>query len=251
MTERVEKTVSFLREKLEESPYFEKDPAAGAYRLEHTFRVARIGREIAEKEGLPVENMVLACLLHDISYCREFQNYEEWLGHGRASARIARPFLAELGLGSAEIEEICYGIAIHVDDKAEFPGERSAFALTVGDADNIDRFDVYRLYETLENAKFSAMPLAEKAAYVEKTLGQLEGYASLPFATETAAALWRERIGFYQEFYRRLRNQLSASTAEGGTCSAGKTARTADSRLGLAGRFRPPTEKEDIKNEST
>ena len=36
------------------------------------------------------------------------------------------------------------GIAIHVDDEADFEGERTALALTIGDCDNIDRFDTYR-----------------------------------------------------------------------------------------------------------
>lgn len=239
MTERIEKTVDFVRRKLAENPYFETDPAAGAYRLEHTFRVARIGQEIAEKEGLPVENMVLACLLHDVSYCRAFSGYEEWLNHGRASARIARPFLKELGLEAAEIEEICCGIAIHVDGRAEIPGERSLFAQTVGDADNIDRFDAYRLYETLENAKFSAMPLLEKTAYADGVLAKLEGYLQMPLATSAATALWQNRIAFYQDFYQRLRRQLRASTLEDVRPSgpAGETAQTTDSRLGLAGDF--------------
>ena len=237
MTERIEKTAAFLRRKLAESPYFVKHPEAGDYRLEHTFRVARIGRRIAEQEGFSVENMTLACLLHDVSYCREFAGHEDWLNHGRESARIARPFLRELGLDADAAEEICFGIAIHVDDKSDFPGERTAFALTVGDADNIDRFDVYRLYETLENAKFSAMPLAEKTAFVDGVLAKLEGHLAAELATETAAALWRERIGFYQDFYRRLREQLEASTwgADGAAPASGGTG--SGSSLELAGRF--------------
>lgn len=239
MTDRIQKAVDFLRHKLAESPYFAEHPEAGAYRLEHTFRVARIGREIAEMEGLPVENMVLACLLHDVSYCGEFRSREEWLDHGRASARIARPFLEALGLDAAEIGEICYGIAIHVDDKADFSGERTPFALTIGDADNIDRFGAYRLYETLEDAKFSAMSLGEKADYVSGVLDRLEKHLETPFATAAAAALWRERIGFYQNFYRRLRDQLAASTLDGQTphAHAGEPDWEADSRLGLAGRM--------------
>lgn len=236
MTERIEKTIAFLRQKLAESPYFVKHPEAGAYRLEHTFRVTRIGRKIAEREGFSVENMTLACLLHDVSYCREFNGREDWLDHGRESARIARPFLTGLRLDADAVGEICFGIAIHVDDKSDFPGERTAFALTVGDADNIDRFDVYRLYETLENARFSAMPLAEKRAHVDGVLAKLEKHLAVELATETAAALWRERIGFYLEFYRRLKEQLEASVwGTDGAPAAGGAGNTPF--LELAGRF--------------
>ena len=238
MTERIQKTADFVREKLAESPFFLENPAAEAYRVEHTFRVARIGRMIAEKSGLPVENMVLACLLHDVSYCREFKTHEEWLDHGRASARLARPFLRTLGLTEAEIAEICFGIAIHVDNEADFPGERTVFAVSVSDADNLDRFDAYRLYETLENAKFSLMSLAEKKAYVDDVLPRLEEYRTMPLATEAATALWRDRIGFYREFYRRLREQLSASVLEGAPpVSEGDPDWMRDGRLGLAGRM--------------
>ena len=241
MTERVEKTAAFVRRKLAESPYFVKHPEAGAYRLEHTFRVARIGREIAEGEGFCVEHMVLACLLHDVSYCREFGSHEDWLDHGREAARIARPFLEELGLEAEAVADICTGIAIHVDDRADFPGEVTPFARTVGDADNIDRFGVYRLYETLEKAGFSAMPPEERADYVDGVLAKLEDYRRTAFATETATALWRERIGFYQEFYRRLKDQLEAGAGypDGGAAPAcrGTGKAPADSSLGLAGRF--------------
>lgn len=159
MMERIARTEAFLREKLKESPYFAEHPEAGDYRLEHSFRVARIGAAIARAEGMDEELMTIACLLHDVSYCRAMLDQESWKEHGRASARIARPFLESLGLEPAAIGEMCYGIAIHVDDAADFPGERTAFALTIQDADNIDRFDAYRLYETLESMSFSKLAL--------------------------------------------------------------------------------------------
>jgi len=239
MTRREEQTLTFLREKLQENPAFQEDPAAGAYRLEHSLRVARIGGEIAEREGFDRENTVLACLLHDISYCEKFETREDWLNHGRRSASIARNFLLELGVEPKTVEEMCYAIAIHVDDHADFPGERTAFALTVGDADNIDRFDVYRLYETLETVKFSGMTLREKAAHVEKTLGMLEEYLALPFGTQTATAMWRERIEYYRGFYSRLARQIAASTppTDADGAPAGEESGTHDRMMGISGRF--------------
>ena len=210
MTEKIKKTEAFLREKLKESPYFQEHPEAGAYRLEHSFRVARIGAAIARAEGMDEEHMTIACLLHDVSYCRAMLDQDTWKDHGRESARIARPFLESLGLPPDVTGEICYGVAIHVDDKADFPGEATAFARTVGDADNIDRFDVYRLYETLESMSFSKLSLGEKQAHVAKTLERLEKFLEMPLATPAATALWRERIGVYRDFYRRLAEQLSA-----------------------------------------
>ncbi|MBR6826243.1 MAG: hypothetical protein IKM59_06815 [Oscillospiraceae bacterium] len=50
---------------------------------------------------------------------------------------------------------------------------RTPFAESVGDADNIDRFDVYRIYETLEYNKFSEMPLESKKETVASTIEKL------------------------------------------------------------------------------
>ena len=119
--------------------------------------------------------------------------------------------MKELGLAADRIEDICYGIAIHVDDEADFPGERTPLALSVGDADNIDRFDAYRIYEGLQRQDFGALPLEEKRAGAEKTLSRLAQLRDMPLATQTAKTLWQERIDFYTDFYRRLLAQADAS----------------------------------------
>lgn len=239
MTAREEKAVAFLREKLKESPYYVQKPEAEDYRMEHTFRVSRIGREIARAEGLNEEMVVLGCILHDVSYCRQFHGHEDWKRHGREAAKIARPFLTELGLAPAEVEEICYGIAIHVDNEADFPGECTTLALTIGDADNIDRFDAYRIYETLDGIGFRKMPLAEKLVHVESAIERLTGHMSLRFATETATRLWQERVSFYLEFCRRLRRQFLNSVCKDGEIDKSDLAThpVGDWLLGVSGRF--------------
>ncbi|WP_154555633.1 HD domain-containing protein [Holdemanella porci] len=35
--------------------------------MAHSYRVVNIGKEFAEKEGLNVEDLMIACLLHDVS----------------------------------------------------------------------------------------------------------------------------------------------------------------------------------------
>ncbi len=239
MTAREEKAVAFFREKLKESPYFIQKPEAERYRLEHTFRVARIGRKIAREEGLDEERVVLGCILHDVSYCRKFHGHEDWKRHGREAAKIARPFLTELGLAGDAVEEICYGIAIHVDNEAGYAGKATTVALTIGDADNIDRFDAYRLYETLDGIGFRKMPLEEKFLHVEATLEKLENHMKLQFATPTATKLWRERIELYLAFYRRLHQQFLASVCEGETIGSSDAAPhpVGDWLLGVSGRF--------------
>ena len=206
----IEKTETFLKEKFNGSAYLNAHPEAKAYRLEHTYRVANLGRDIARREGFDETEMVIACLLHDVSYCEDFGE-DGWIGHGRRAADIARPFLRELGLAEERIADICYGIAIHVDDKADFPGERTPFALSVGDADNLDRFDAYRIHETLYHDGFLDLPYAEKLALTEKRLSRLRELRDMEMGTQAAKEIWGERIGFYISFYERLLAQLQSS----------------------------------------
>ena len=207
----VELTMDFLNKKFDESEYFSDKKSEKDYRFEHSVRVANIGKEIAEKEELDSDAMVIACLLHDISYINEFKTREEARNHGRYSAKIARPFLEEIGMEQEIIEDICYGIAIHVDDEADFPGKRTKFALSIGDADNIDRFDVYRIFENLKWVKYDEMSIAEKTEHCKKVLERLEGYKSLDFATETGKKMWLEKLDYQIGFYKKLLLQIENS----------------------------------------
>ena len=36
-------------------------------KIKDTYRVTNVGKEIAKKEGLNVEDLIIACLLHDVS----------------------------------------------------------------------------------------------------------------------------------------------------------------------------------------
>ena len=100
-------------------------------------RVGGLCRQIAQASGMDPEAACIAGLLHDAAYGMDVPADYDWNNHGRDSARIARPFLNTLGLDAQVVEDICYGIAIHVDDQADFAGRRTPFAETVGDADNM------------------------------------------------------------------------------------------------------------------
>ena len=209
----IKKTEAFLKETFAASTYLQENPTERDYRLEHSYRVANIAKAIAEAEGFDVTYAVIAGLLHDIAYCEEMVTREDRMNHGRRSAAIARPFLESLGLSVDAVNEICYGIAIHVDDEADFEWERTPFCETVGDADNIDRFDAYRIYETLEYLGFSKMNLADKREKVVSTLDRLTKYKEMKLGTVTAKNLWIQRLDYYIGFYEKLKAQLDSSTA--------------------------------------
>lgn len=208
----INKTEKYLSETFAKSEYLQKNPTERNYRLEHSYRVANIAKVIAEAEGFNVTYAVIAGLLHDIAYCEEMVTREDRMNHGRRSAAIARPFLKSLGLPTDAVNEICYGIAIHVDDCADFEWERTPFCETVGDADNIDRFDAYRIYETLEYLKFSEMSFTEKIEKVDSTIEKLNRYKEMKLGTTTAKELWLDRLDYYIGFYEKLKSQLENST---------------------------------------
>ena len=211
--EMIAKTEAFLKETFVASTYLQANPTERDYRLEHSYRVANIAKAIAEAEGFDVTNAVIAGLLHDIAYCEEMVTREDRMNHGRRSAAIARPFLESLGLCANVVNEICYGIAIHVDDEADFEWDRTPFCETVGDADNIDRFDAYRIYETLEYLSFSKMNLDDKREKVGSTIEKLNRFKEMKLGTVTAKNLWIQRLDYYIGFYEKLKAQLDSSSA--------------------------------------
>ena len=204
---------TFLKDTFAASPCLSARPTDREYRLEHSYRVANIAKDIAEAEGFDVTHAVIAGLLHDIAYCEEMQTREDKIDHGRRSAAIARPFLESLGLSADAVNEICYGIAIHVDDQADFEWKRTPFCETVGDADNIDRFDVYRIYESLQFIQFREMQLTEKRSRVDSIIDKLTQYKEIKLGTETATKLWIERLDYQLGFYAKMKAQLENSTS--------------------------------------
>ena len=211
--EIISKTEAFLNETFAKSEYLSEHPTDRSYRLEHSYRVANIAKSIAEAEGFDITNAVIAGLLHDIAYCEEMKSRKDWENHGRRSAQIAKPFLETLGLSTKAINDICHGIAIHVDDVADFEWKRTPFCETVGDADNIDRFDAYRIYETLESLAYSKISREEKQEKVDSTIERLNKLKEMKLGTASAKELWTKRLDYYMGFYEKLRSQLDNSTA--------------------------------------
>ena len=83
----------------------------------------------------------------------------------------------------------------------------------MGDADNIDRFDAYRIYETLQAMQFSELSLNEKQEKVTDMLNKLHRYQEMPLGTTTAKDLWLRRLDYYIGFYEKLKAQLESSSA--------------------------------------
>ena len=210
-----ELTAKFLKDELSKMiELFPEEKRAIEYRYEHSLRVASIALDIAKKEGLDEDRCYIGALLHDLGYSVPYDNPKEYVNHGRIGAKIARPFLESLGYSEEEVNEICYGIAIHVDDKAAFEGKRTALAVTIGDADNIDRFDAFRIYDKLTWVDYKNLSLEKQKEHVDTVLSSLNKYLDYECATRTATLMWKEKISFQLEFYNRLKKQIENSTVK-------------------------------------
>ena len=210
-----ELTAKFLKDELSKMiELFPEEKRAIEYRYEHSLRVASIALDIAKKEGLDEDRCYIGALLHDLGYSVPYDNPKEYVNHGRIGAKLARPFLESLGYSEEEVNEICYGIAIHVDDKADFEGKRTALAVTIGDADNIDRYDAFRIYDRLTWVDYKNLSLEKQREHVDTVLSSLNKYLDYECATRTATLMWKERISFQLEFYNRLKKQIENSTVK-------------------------------------
>jgi uncharacterized protein len=169
------------------------------YRWKHTLRVANYGRQIAETEQANIEQVVAACLLHDLA---RFDAVDHGIEHGRVGARLARPFLTELGYSPAEVDNICFAIAAHVDDQADFEHPFTLEAKVVNDADNIDRFSTYRILLHFQDCLDDYPQLIAKAS---QRVGRLKTIQSQNFmATPTGERLFKRQLEMQIEFMERL-----------------------------------------------
>jgi uncharacterized protein len=107
--------------------------------------------------------------------------------------------------------------AIHVNDKSDFSGERTPLALSIGDSDNIDRYDVYRIHENLKYILFTELPYQEQLEHVIKVLDKLYKYNRIELETKAATDMWIDKITFQIQFYERMKSQLKSSDFLGTT----------------------------------
>ena len=169
------------------------------YRWQHTLRVSQYGQKLAIAEGANQELCITACLLHDLA---KFELMDYGIEHGRVGARLARPLLQTLGYTPDEIENICFSIAVHVDDRADFEHPITLESQIVNDADNIDRFSAYRVLSNLDLNRQNYEGLIRNA---EKRLFTLLKYRQESImATPSGKALFNKQLDLQIMFMERL-----------------------------------------------
>ena len=200
-------TKDFVKEYINPQP----DRYDMTYRYEHSLRVARWGKKIAEGEGWNPEPLVMACLLHDVGYplCKDFADIKNHPGY---SADIAEKFLKQIGYDETISASICKAIRIH-DMWNDFPSGSTAFELSVRDADDLDRFDVMRIC-VLGHSDIGERSATELIAICDKRLAEIEGSYNRVCGTETAKKFWEEELVGRKRFYEDLKRQMQETFSE-------------------------------------
>lgn len=202
---RLIKVAAYVKKGLEEdATRFKIERQWLDYRWLHTLRVANIGDRLARAEKANVELVVAGCLLHDIATLRP-ENPEDIYDHGRVGAQLIRPDLPGLGYSLQETENICYSVAVHADGKAGYDYPHTMEAKIVSDADNIDRFDAYRMLEFCQ-PHMSDFEKLVKA--VSERLVRLEGYRSRRvMETGSGHELFNQKLDMQILVYKALIEQ--------------------------------------------
>jgi len=199
---RLQKIADFVQKHLHES-YDKRTKADKAninryllgvdYRWQHTLRVTQFGKVLAENEGVDVELVAAACLLHDVAWFDT--NADTNREHGRIGAETSRPLLKKLKYDSEQIENICYAVSSHVDEDHPITLE----AKILSDADNVDRFGPYRVLQWC----FSDIDDYEKlTTKLNERIRRLEHYREKnPLFTSTGQQLFAEQLNLQIRFF--------------------------------------------------
>ncbi|MCQ2576811.1 MAG: HD domain-containing protein [Treponema sp.] len=228
MTDRIQKTIDFLNKTFDVSEFWKSHPSSRQYRYDHSMRVAKIGKTIAENENFDVEAVVIACLLHDCSYGLDFDISKSWnysepapevaaydkLGlisiHGYISALHAKKFVEEeLGYSGKQLEDICNAIALHtaIPENAKVSAVDNLFVKTIRDADEIDHECPFRLYEEINKFDFCNQTQKARQEFIWNTKGYQEHRINGMYQdlrTETARRLYKKNY----EDCKLILNQL-------------------------------------------
>jgi putative nucleotidyltransferase with HDIG domain len=176
-----------------------------AYRWEHTQRVCTYGKQLALAEGANVEWVLAGCLLHDIAHFEDDRIHD----HGRLGARISRSILDRVGYEPEAIDTICHAIAAHVDGKADDGLPDTVETQVVTDADNIDRFNTYRLLQW--GSPFVA-DFARLCGEAARRLERLTQYREKgPLETRTGNELFLRQLDRQIAFFRGLLEDQDAT----------------------------------------
>lgn len=165
-----------------------------AHGYEHSLRVLKLARFIAEREGANLEIVLKAAELHDVARDKE--------NHAFESAEIARKILRAQGYSEDFVEAVAHAIEAH-----SFSGKvkpRTLEAKVLSDADKLDALGAIGVARAFMVAGEKGRSVEETLKHFEEKLLRLKDM----LYTETAKKLAEKRHEFLKLFYEELKREL-------------------------------------------
>ncbi len=185
----------------------------GVYGWSHVERVYRLSLLISKLEGeqgLDLDALKAAALLHDIA--KSFQKRNREVDHGKIGAEMAENFLKSLGFGEEKIRIVYNAIRAH--NKGEKPLSLEAKILC--DADFLDKLGAVGVATVFVKACLTQRTIEEVAemfskqsiepSYVGKHVRWLKGRPRL--YTKTGKRLAKKRSKLAPLFFKELEDEL-------------------------------------------
>ena len=95
--------------------------------------------------------------------------------------------------------------------KADFEFNGTVECEIISDCDNIDRFDAYRVFDTLKWDKFDVLNNTEAIALLKNRVERLQKLLKEKFSTKTSTEYFQDRVNIQLEYYKKLLNQYEST----------------------------------------
>jgi uncharacterized protein len=210
----------------------ERELSSSHHDMEHVLRVFNLSLHLAEHQpDVDLDVLRTAALLHDIARVKEFQDETGKVDHALLGARIAQGILRQFGYPEEKIDKIKHCIAVHRYRQSKEAKTKEAEILS--DADKLDALGaigvarVFMMAGHFGQRIYADTPIEE---YLKSNVvnGKPEGHLknvkehtpNIEFElklkhiperlyTQKAKDMARERLRFMDEFFKRLRNEIS------------------------------------------
>ncbi len=222
MTKKIEEVKKFAKKYLAN----DNDPA---HNIEHVMRVYNLAIKLAENEKVDLDVIKIAVLLHDIGGTKERKDPSGKTDHAVESAKLAKPFLKNLGLSKDRIEHILNCIVSHRYRSEQKP--KTLEAKIIFDADKLETVGAIGVARSFvwvgkNNAHIYRKTNIEKYAK-ENLCGKINGriqdktkhspqlnwetkdkHVVDYLYTKKAKLIAKKRIKFSKEFFSKLEKEI-------------------------------------------
>jgi len=222
MKDKLDKIQRFAEKHMSEN----KD---SAHNIDHVMRVYQMALKLSEGEQVDLDVVKAAVLLHDIGGISEQNDHTGKTDHSLESAKLAKPFLENLGLNTDKVEHILACIISHRYRTDNKPA--SLEAKIVFDADKLDAIGAIGLARGFtwvgRNNAYIYREVNTQDYINENLGGQIDGriqdktkhspqinwetkdkYIINKLYTEKAKEIAKSRVRFNETFQKRLKDEI-------------------------------------------